>query len=295
MSDAEMLNQYSDEEEEVHEVDEDDPSKLPGEIRDIVLSELRPNGWNPQVMSDKEFNALAESMQEGMIDPIQVVPLENDSNGKQYVILGGEHRFKVAETLGWETIPAIVLTAEKFQDEDLQKFITLRMNVIHGKINPEKFRDMYEQMVERYDHESLQNLMGFTDSDAFDKLVGGVKDGLKAAGLPSEMIEEFSEVVEEMKTVDDLSNILNRLFTKYGDTLKYNFMVFAYGGKEHIYVRCDKKLYKTVKGLMGEVLDKQISITDVMNDLFEGLKNINLLKFDKVKEGDDPSVFEVQA
>ena len=277
------------------ELADDDPAKLPGEFKHVAIEEIRPNAWNPQEMDDKEFNALAESMAEGMIDPIQIVPLaEGDPKGAKYVILGGEHRWEVAKTLGWENIPCIVLTDERFADEDLQKFITLRMNVIRGKINPEKFRDMYEEMVERYDHEALQQLMGFADSDQFDKLVGGVKDALKATGLPPEALQEFAEVVEEMKTVDDLSNILNRLFTKYGDTLKNHFMVFAFGGKEHLFIKCDKALWKKVKDLSAQTLEERISITSVLNDMFDGLKLINLKKYDRVTS-EEPESFASEA
>lgn len=271
-----------------------DPSKLQGHVIEVPLGEIRPNEWNPQEMSDREFNALAESMQEGMIDPIQVVPLKDDSNGKKYVILGGEHRWRVAETLGWETIPCMVLTAQKFQETDLQKFVTLRLNIIHGKLNPEKFRDLYEDLVKKYDHESLQQLMGFTDSDQFDKLVGGVKDALKGSGLPPEMINEFAEVVEEMKTVDDLSNILNRLFTKYGDTLKYNFMVYTYGGKDHLYVKCDAPLFKKVRELASKAMENQVRMSDVLSMMFDKVGDVDYAMLEKVTATEEPNHFEAK-
>lgn len=268
-------------------------SQIPGELLNLLLEEITPNEWNPQVMDDKEFNMLAESMKDGMLDPIQVVPIENHPTGKKYRILGGEHRWQVAKSLGWTTIPALVLTGEKFQDTDLQKFLTVRMNVIHGKLNPEKFRDLYEELSTKYEHESLQNLLGFTDSDVFDKLVGGVKDGLKAAGLPKEMIAEFSEVVEEMKTVDDLSTVLNRLFTKYGDTLRYNFMVYSFGGKEHLYIKCEKNLYKKMVDISKKSVENEVSISDVLMDLMDGARDVNFKKYDKVKPAED-AYFEVK-
>ena len=47
-----------------------------------------------------------------------------------------------------------------------------------------------------------------------------------------------------MKTVDDLSRILNEMFSRYGDTLKHNYMVFQYGGKTHLWVMMNDKLKK---------------------------------------------------
>lgn len=262
------------------------PEQLPGEVRQIELGRIAPNGWNPQEMTKAELAELCDSMRDGMIAPIQVVPVAEREDGKEFVIIGGEHRWEAARELGWESIPCVVLTDDKFQDVDLQRFITLRMNVIQGKLNPEKFRDLYQSMADRYTHESLQKLMGFCQSDAFDKLVGGVREGLRATGLPmsSEMEQEFAEIVEEVKTVDDLSNILTRLFAKYGETLKYNFMVFSFGSKDHVYVQCDRKLFRKVKKLTKEVRNRGISMAAVIDDLLTMVSELDLDGYEKVTE-----------
>jgi hypothetical protein len=51
------------------------------------------------------------------------------------------------------------------------------------------------------------------------------------------MQDSLEKVREELKTVDDLSLVLNRLFTEYGSTLDSNFMFFAWGGRSHILVQ----------------------------------------------------------
>jgi ParB family chromosome partitioning protein len=83
------------------------------EVVEIPIDKIVPNTWNPNVMDDETFNRLAEEIQDvGMIDPIQVVPIEGEE--EKYMILGGEHRWRVMKVLGYETIPCIVLTDEKF-------------------------------------------------------------------------------------------------------------------------------------------------------------------------------------
>lgn len=271
------------------------PSRIPGELRDLPLDALRPNAWNPQRMDIDEFELLIEAMRDGgMLDPILVVPIADEKDASDFVILGGEHRWRAAGELGWDTIPAIVLTEDRFQEKDLQKFITLRMNTIHGNLNPEKFRDLYEDMAERYSHDALQALMGFSDSQKFNKLVGGVKEGIKAAGLPSDMERGITEALEEVQSVDDISDVLNKMFTKYGDTLTESFMVFSFGGKEHLYVRCDKVLYRKARALAREAHKHQVSFADVLKSMLVEPKNVDFSAFDTIADEEEPDAVQLR-
>jgi ParB-like chromosome segregation protein Spo0J len=124
---------------------------------DVPIDLIEANDWNPNEMKDETFNRLVEELEEnGIIDPIQIVPAE----GGKFRIIGGEHRWAGAKTLGWTSIPANVLTDERFVDEDLQKLITVRLNVIHGEMNPEKFTSMYQDMAEKYGVDQLKALFG---------------------------------------------------------------------------------------------------------------------------------------
>lgn len=248
-------------------------------LENINVDLIDKNKWNPNEMDDTTFNRLVVELEEtGFIDPIQVVPTDDG----RYVILGGEHRWQAAKVLGWESIPCIILTDEKWKENDLCKFVTVRLNVLHGKTNAEKFMSIYNEMLDKYGEDSLKDLFAYTDSDAWDKLTGSVKEALKASGLPAEMIEEYAKTVEEVKTVDDLSNILNRLFTKHGDTLKYNFMVFAWGGKDHVYVKCDDKLWKQVNGLMKASKGNEVTMSSAISVLFDAADSLDYGKLEKV-------------
>jgi hypothetical protein len=86
-------------------------------------------------------------------------------------------------------------------------------------------------MAAKYDPIVLQRLMGFTRQDAFNKVYETAKQS-----LPPEMAEKLDELKDELRTVDDLSLVLNRLFTEYGETLENHFMFFSFGGKQHIMV-----------------------------------------------------------
>ena len=230
---------------------------------DVPLSLIEPNSWNVNSMDDKTFNRLVEEMETtGIIDAIQIVP----AAGGKFRIIGGEHRWHGAKALSWKTIPANVLTDKKFLDEDLQKFLSIRLNVIRGEPAPEKFTALYEQMVDTYGADQLKALFGFTSSDAWGKLTKGVTASLKAAGFDASFVKDVSSKSKNVKTVDGLGGILKNLFKKYGEDLQHSFMVFVYGGKTHMYVSMNKELSVIIKKIADTCRKDSVDIADVMVD-----------------------------
>ena len=128
------------------------------EIKSIPIGKIVPNSWNPQSMPEEEFARLCDEIASvGFTAPIQVVPL----NDGTYRILGGEHRWRAAQANNYESIPCVLLSTEQWADIDLQKFVTVRMNAIQGKLNPEKFLVLYNEMTAKYGSDAIQGLMGF--------------------------------------------------------------------------------------------------------------------------------------
>jgi len=208
----------------------------------VPIEQVEPNPWNPNVQDDRTFDALVENIQEvGMDEPVLVRQLEN---GK-YQVINGEHRYEACKVLGFDEIPVIV--SDKF-DEDMAKFQTVRRHVIQGKMDPMKFTKLFDDMADKYGEEMTKEMMKFTDEKAFNDLYVSVKEE-----LPDDMKEDLDKARGEVKTVDDLSRILNELFSKYGDTLDYNFMVFSYGGRSHLWVLMDNDTKKIV---FDEIVEK---------------------------------------
>ncbi len=236
-------------------------SSLDGKFMEINVDEIQPNPWNPNQMNDEMFNRLADEIEEvGFINPIQVVPMDDGS----YRIIGGEHRWRVGKVLGLEEIPCIVLDGPRWKEEDLQKFVTTRLNAISGKLNPERFMELYNDLSTRHDHDALQLLMGYTDSDIFAKMTRQARAGLESAGVSDDKLKEFDEVAKEIKTVDDLSNIINKIFNSHGDQLEHNFMYFGYGGEEHLYIHTSRTQFSMVKLLMKHVEDNGLDAAELI-------------------------------
>jgi hypothetical protein len=242
-----------------------------GDIRreEVDVDDLVFNPENPNEMTKKEAALLQKSIQEvGFIDPPQVVQMDS---GKFFVV-GGEHRARAAMELGMRTIPVDVLQGDKWQDQDLIKFVTVRMNVLHGKMNPEKFLKIYNQVVNKYGKEEVAQYMGYTSQDGIKNLIGVMSKGMKESMSP-EIAAEFEEEAKEAKTVTDLNNIVQKLLNEYGDTMKYNFMVFAWGGKEHIYIAMTKETHQDMKKIMKMARKQEIDINEIFAEALKDIAN----------------------
>ena len=203
-------------------------------VVNLEVEVLHVVDWNPNKQDEKTFNALVENIQElGMVEPILVSP----KGSGEYEIVSGTHRYEACKLLGYTEIPCIV----KDLDADMVKFQNVRMNVLKGKLDPVKFTKLFNEMADKYGEEMTKQMMAFVDDNAFKAVYLDIK-----RELPKELQEKLEEAKDEIKTVDDLSRVLNELFTKYGDTLDNDYMVFTYGGKTHLWVIMDDTVKKAL-------------------------------------------------
>jgi len=244
---------------------------VPTRLENLDPGLLDNNPWNPNFMEQDDFNRLIREIEDvGFIAPVQVVPIE----GGRYRIVGGEHRVAAARELRLGTIPVMVLEGPRWQDEELQKLVTVRLNALTGKVNPDKMAILYRQMAKKYGEDALQNLFAYTDQNAWDKLVSGIKQGLSKAALPKEKQKEFTEKAKEAKTLKDLERILNELWSSYGDTVQLSFMIFTYGRREHFYISMDKKTREAVKKIGAHCKGHAKDINTVVGPALQALADV---------------------
>jgi len=222
--------------------------------------QLIPDPANPNEQDDATFNGLVASIeQEGWTSPVQAV-LEEDTG--RYRIVAGEHRWRAAKILDCQ-VPTVTLPAAQF-DEDRRRWSMVKDNVLKGRINPEKFARLYEEMVQRYDAEVLQALLGFTSEDAFQKVYKGARDA-----LPEALQKALDKQKDEIKTIDGLAAVLNGLFREFGESLESNMMTFTWAGKEVLWITADKKLWKQVQEYVEHAKDGHLNMTEVMHGVFD--------------------------
>lgn len=231
-------------------------------IKRMMLSveSLVPNALNPNEMSEAEFNMLASNIDAtGITDPILV----RDLGEGKYRIIGGHNRFEVAKLYGFTEVPCTIIDDPEF-DEDQEKFQVVRMNTIRGHLSPEKFMAMYQSLSGKYQDSIMAESFGFADEDEFRKLIAQVKKS-----LPKELQADFVKAAEELKTIDDLSKLLNSLFTRYGNTLPFGFLCMDFGGKDSIWLRMESSTRKAILEIGKVCVDNRRTVDDIIGGLLK--------------------------
>lgn len=220
------------------------------QVFDIPIELLVDSEENPNEMDDKTFDQFVEKVkEEGFDEPIKVVP---HPDGERYFIAAGHHRVKCAKLLKFTHVPGVV---KEGWDDDKRKLELVANNMVKGNLNPEKFTQLYNDLAKRYDRELLKTMMGFTRKDAFDKVYKAVSDK-----LPAKQKKQLEEAKETIRSVDDLSSVLNTIFKEGGSELSQGYMVFSFGGKEHLYIQADAELHQATKALIEEAKTTGVSV-----------------------------------
>lgn len=216
------------------------------ERRNLLITEIKPQTINPNKMSAREFNLLCDNLQQvGFVDPVFVRPLPEGG----YRIIGGYHRVEAAKLLGFTEVPCTICVDDDFT-EDLEKFQIVRMNMIHGQMQPADFLKLYESLSEKYENDIMVEAFALESEDEFKKLIGQF-----AKVLPVESRAEFKKAAKEMKTIEGLSTLLNKMFNTYGDTLPYGFMIVDFGGQDSVWLRMEPADRKNINKVLKDCQD----------------------------------------
>lgn len=137
--------------------------------RDIPVALIDPDAEQPRKHFDQATIAeLATSMQSsGLASPILVRP-----TGERFLIVHGERRWRAAQSLGWETIPAIV----RDLDPDEARWLSLIENIQRQDLTPIEEAEAYQAHLSIRDiaagltQEQLARKIGKTQSAIAQKL-----------------------------------------------------------------------------------------------------------------------------
>jgi ParB family transcriptional regulator, chromosome partitioning protein len=128
--------------------------------REIAPSDIEPNPRQPRQVFDEEALAeLVHSIREfGLMQPIVVRELTDDSGIRRYQLVMGERRWRASQQAGLATIPAIV---RETADDNLLRDALLE-NIHRAQLNPLEEAAAYQQLLEEFEvtHEELAGRIG---------------------------------------------------------------------------------------------------------------------------------------
>lgn len=223
----------------------------------IPVDQLHASADNPNEQSDAMFAQLVEGIRNyGFLEPLLVMPDE-----EAYTIVGGEHRFRAAKVLGMSEVPCHVLPLD---DEDQAKSLIVRHNAVRGKINPQKFTRMFNELANRYGDAAVRRMMGLSDETEFRRLYKDVRKG-----LPYEARKKLDAAKGELGDVQDLARVLQRIMAESGSDLDKSFIVFSHGGREHLMVQAEERTWKNLQRIVDECREEGVDVNRRVNQLLE--------------------------
>lgn len=180
--------------------------KLQHEPKLVLVADVVPNEYNPNVMDDRTFEQVVKNIEtEGFVYPIIVRP--PDANGK-YVIIDGFHRWKASQKLNYQVIPAIVL--DKSTPEAM--ISTINFNKLRGEFDTLKLAEVVHTLLQDFSIEELEAKLGYNESEiqGLDELrdvnLNEEDENLGASSEPTETQDEqkFELVLtdKQMKVVE---------------------------------------------------------------------------------------------
>ncbi|NKB82796.1 MAG: ParB/RepB/Spo0J family partition protein [Nitrospirales bacterium] len=148
-------------------------------LLDIPVSQVVPNPNQPRFLENPDANErLQQSIQtSGMIQPILVRPLEDE----RYEIIAGERRWRACQTLGMESIPAIIRSV----DPRHSATEALIENLVREDLSPIEEATAYQRLL--HDH-------GFTQMQIADRTgisQSRISQLLKLLSLPEDLRQQL--------------------------------------------------------------------------------------------------------
>jgi hypothetical protein len=230
-------------------------SKL--EVVDIAIEDLIPDGDNPNQQDESTFDLLVDEIREhGFDEPIQVRPHPTEAG--KYQISSGHHRAKAATVIGMESIPAII---KEYSDRD-QKISLVKRNTLRGDMDKTKLAKLYHDVAKGRDAVQVQRELGFTNPKKFEAMIDEV-----SKTLTPKQKAKLANAKEDIKSMDDLSSVLNRIFKESGSEVEKGYMVFSFGGKKHHYYQIDDKTSKKLELINKMCEDHDLSLVEVMQSI----------------------------
>lgn len=177
------------------------------EIRNIKLSEIRSNPYQPRTYFNEEaLNELAESIKiHGVVEPIIV-----KKSIRGYELVAGERRTKASRIAGMDTIPAVV---KDFTDQEMMDIAILE-NIQREDLSPIELAEGFKKYIDN---------TGMTQEEVakkFGKSRSYITNALGLLGLPTEVKDKINNkeisasharVLSKLDDQEIISNLADKI------------------------------------------------------------------------------------
>lgn len=250
------------------------PKKLP--VDALALCE-----WNCNEMGDTEFAHLTHIMdEEGFDEPLHVVPMP----GGDYLVIGGEHRYKAAIANGLSSVPCYIIKHLEGASEAELQLWSVRRNNLKGKQIKEKYTKIEQNIcknmdmkadiarkrmlvranqvakvkktIERPSEEQVEGLA--------ETVVGGKKSSPKEGPATDGERDKRKSIADRTRLLADAKAFQQECLVDSADTVDHGYLYVGQNGKSHLIVDSTKKLYGFISAMVRVCKKDSAKIDDFL-------------------------------
>jgi ParB/RepB/Spo0J family partition protein len=180
-------------------------------IEIVDIEKVEPNDYNPNVMDDKTYATLKRNIENGGFIGTIIVRKNLEKQGF-YIIVDGEHRWKIGRELGYKKIPIVVV--EKSVPEAM--ISTINLNKIRGEFNTLELAKVVAEINKTYSVNEIEEQLGYSEEEieGLNKLNNF--DFEKYEEEVGEEIEKKKKMVFRIILTDDQLKVVNEAVEKSG-------------------------------------------------------------------------------
>lgn len=180
----------------------------PDEVIQLSIDTIVPNRFQPRTVFDEgKIDELAQTVRtHGMIQPIVVRKIESE----QYELIAGERRWRAVQSLGWETISAII---RDMNDAETAS-VALIENLQREELTVIEEAKAYSQLLNLHSltQEALAQRLGKSQSTIANKLrLLNLQEQVQQALLNKKISERHARALISIKNNEDQLNLLNEI------------------------------------------------------------------------------------
>jgi hypothetical protein len=224
--------------------------------------------WNCNEMTEQKLAHLQDEIanEENPEDPhfdepLQVIPIKDSD---KFLVVGGEHRTKIARALEMRTVPCVIrYDLAKLDRKDLMLW-TVRRNNLRGRLNAQKYAEMESELIEQHGmtSEAARRSM-LVDGDLAKALRASVAvrlnedndsddghDGTRQFG------DDVANAQDQRRSKEELLQALKiaeqDVLLYSADTVEHGYLFFIQGkrGQSHLVVDETETLNEMVKSMV---------------------------------------------
>jgi ParB-like chromosome segregation protein Spo0J len=177
----------------------------PSAARDVALSEIATPQNRARALRGDAVGMLAKSLRErGLLNPITLRPQE----GGGFALIAGHHRLEAARSLGWATIPAIILVGLDAVEAELCE---IDENLIRAELTPAeqaahhaRRKELYEQRHPDAKHGGDRKSTNRKSNPHNADMIGYSEDAAAKTGKSRDTIER---AVRRGKSIPDVGGL----------------------------------------------------------------------------------------